>query len=141
MQHQSGYLPTQCVIDGYAQGGFHFANMSHKGSVLVLPTGVYAWAPQNYDEINVSSLALLLDLPQGAIDLLIVGTGAHLQPLLPELAMLWRRIIFAMTPWRPMWPFPLIIFYLKKAAALLPLFWLCPNAGIRNRKCRTHPPL
>lgn len=84
MQHQSGYLPTQCVIDGYAQGGFHFANMSHKGSVLVLPTGVYAWAPQNYDEINVSSLALLLDLPQGAIDLLIVGTGAHLQPLLPE---------------------------------------------------------
>jgi uncharacterized protein len=82
MAHEhKGFLPLQCTIDGYAQGGFHFADMSHKGSLLVLPSGVYAWEPTETASITPDNLALLFALPQGDVDLLIVGTGRTLNIL------------------------------------------------------------
>ena len=31
------------AIDSYGRGGFRFAGMSHRGSLLCLPSGIYAW--------------------------------------------------------------------------------------------------
>ena len=31
-------------IDGFGKGGFRFAGMSHRGSLLCLPSGIWAWA-------------------------------------------------------------------------------------------------
>jgi uncharacterized protein len=37
-----GYVPGRYKIDDYGNGGFRFADMSHRGSILALPTGVRA---------------------------------------------------------------------------------------------------
>ena len=40
-----GFLPGQHPIDGLGGFGFRFADMSHRGSLLALPSGLRAFAP------------------------------------------------------------------------------------------------
>jgi len=40
---ESGFVPGRHIIDTYGNGGFRFAGMSHRGSILMLPSGVRAW--------------------------------------------------------------------------------------------------
>lgn len=82
---ESGFLPGRHGIDAYGSGGFRFAGMSHRGSVLVLPDGVHAWTATEPQQIDVASLALLFALPKGVVELLLVGTGTDLVPLQPAL--------------------------------------------------------
>jgi len=51
------HLPRLAPIDGYGKGGFRFAGMSHRGSLLCLPSGIYAWPPAQPDEITEAALA------------------------------------------------------------------------------------
>ena len=37
------HLPRQALIDAHGGGGFRFAGMSHRGSLLCLPDGIWAW--------------------------------------------------------------------------------------------------
>ena len=37
------HLPRQAPIDAHGGGGFRFAGMSHRGSLLCLPDGIWAW--------------------------------------------------------------------------------------------------
>ena len=37
------HLPRRATIEGYGKGGFRFAGMSHRGSLLCLPSGIWAW--------------------------------------------------------------------------------------------------
>lgn len=76
-----GFLPGQHGIDGYGAGGFTFAGMSHRGSILALPKGVMAWPVRSLAELTVTSLADMFAEPAGAIELVLFGTGASLQPL------------------------------------------------------------
>jgi uncharacterized protein len=41
----TAHFPGRAVIDSYGGGGFGFAEMSHRGSILALPSGIYAWKP------------------------------------------------------------------------------------------------
>ncbi len=79
------FLPGQHVIDSYASGGFVFGGMSHRGSLLMLPSGVRAWQPQSVADITEESLTALFAEPEGTIDFLIIGTGPELAPMSPEL--------------------------------------------------------
>lgn len=75
-----GFVPGAHPIDAYGAGGFRFAEMSHRGSILALPSGLYAWAPRAVAEIDEASLAPLL-ADTSRIEHLLVGTGAELVPL------------------------------------------------------------
>lgn len=77
----AGFVPGQHGIDAYGQGGFRFAGMSHRGSILVLPTGVHAWMVEDPRVIDAGSMAPLFALPKGSVELLLVGTGTDLIPL------------------------------------------------------------
>lgn len=68
------HFPGRAPIDGYGQGGFRFAGMSHRGSLLIVPSGIYAWAPSSAAEIDTASLARVF-AEKGEIDLLMIGTG------------------------------------------------------------------
>ena len=46
------HLPRQAPIDSYGKGGFAFADMSHRGSILALPTGVRAIAAISCADID-----------------------------------------------------------------------------------------
>ena len=38
------HFPGRAPIDAYGNGGFRFAGMSHRGSILCLPSGIHGWA-------------------------------------------------------------------------------------------------
>ncbi len=75
------FLPGLHPIDGYRAGGFHFAGMSHRGSILVLPSGIRGWSASAMDDVSVESLQLVFAEPEGEIEMLLVGTGETLAPL------------------------------------------------------------
>jgi len=74
------HFPDQVPIDAYGNGGFRFAGLSHRGSLLVLPSGVHGWDPATPAAIDTASLAPVVDQAD-AIDTLLVGTGRDLVPL------------------------------------------------------------
>jgi uncharacterized protein len=74
------HLPQRVPIDGYGEGGFRFAGMSHRGSLLIVPAGTFAWTPRSIREVDESSLARVF-AAANEIDLLIVGAGRDPLPL------------------------------------------------------------
>ncbi|MFN3890252.1 MAG: Mth938-like domain-containing protein [Beijerinckiaceae bacterium] len=71
-----GFLPGRHAIEGYGSGGFSFGGMSHRGSILAAPSGIRAIAVAEIGEVDEDVLAPLFAEPAGAVNLLIVGTGA-----------------------------------------------------------------
>ena len=72
----TGRYPGQAPIEAYGNGGFRFAGMSHKGSILCLPDAIQAWSVATVEELDVASLAPILADPL-AVDLVLIGTGAE----------------------------------------------------------------
>jgi uncharacterized protein len=75
-----GYVPGRHRIDDYGNGGFRFADMSHRGSILALPTGVRAIAPTAWSEIDAAMIDSAL-AEGGDLDVFIFGAGKDLAPL------------------------------------------------------------
>jgi uncharacterized protein len=75
-------FPGQAPIEAYGNGGFRFAGMSHRGSILCLPSGIHAWQPA--EPLDLPSLAPAL-AEKDALELLLVGTGARHQFPSPEM--------------------------------------------------------
>lgn len=76
-----GFVPGSFEIEGFGAGGFRFADMSHRGSIIVLPSGIHVWAAETPADISPEMLAPLLSEPAGAIELLLIGTGRELLPI------------------------------------------------------------
>lgn len=89
-QRHEGFFPGEAFIDGYGAGGFRFADMSHRGSILATPSGVRAWAVSDISQLDVASLQPVFDEPTGAIELLLIGTGPTLKPLPPAVRQALR---------------------------------------------------
>jgi uncharacterized protein len=68
------HLPRAAAIDAYGKGGFRFAGMSHRGSLLCLPHGIWASAVTAVEGIGVADLTLVF-APETAIDHFLIGTG------------------------------------------------------------------
>lgn len=69
-----GFYPYQAGIDGYGNNGFRFANMSHRGSLLCLPSGMHAWEATKPSEITLENLEPVF-AAANQIDVLLVGLG------------------------------------------------------------------
>ena len=76
-----GFLPGSHPIDGYGAGGFQFGGMSHRGSILALPSGIYAWDVLSTDDLDVEAFSRVLSEAHGAIEHLLIGTGTRMLPL------------------------------------------------------------
>lgn len=83
------HFPGRAPIDAYGNGGFRFADMSHRGSLLCLPAGVFAWGCEAVDELNEASFDQVVETARD-IDILLVGTGGTLVPLPENLKTLFR---------------------------------------------------
>jgi uncharacterized protein len=68
------HLPRSAPIEAYGNGGFAFAEMSHRGSLLCLPDAMWAWPVTKPEDIDEGSLALVF-AAANAIDTLIIGAG------------------------------------------------------------------
>ena len=77
------FYPGQVPIDAYGNGGFRFAEMSHRGSLLCLPSGMYAWSDVSDGAGGGDALSFGLTLDRlaavvaeaDAIEVLLIGTG------------------------------------------------------------------
>jgi uncharacterized protein len=68
------HLPRQVVIDAHGGGGFRFAGTSHRGSLLCLPHGMWAWAVASPAEITDQMLSRVF-AAAADLDFFILGTG------------------------------------------------------------------
>src|ERR1700743_1239687 len=71
------HLPRSAPIDAYGKGGFAFAEMSHRGSLLCLPDAIWAWPVTRPEQIDRYSLQRVF-ASANSIDTLIVGTGSDI---------------------------------------------------------------
>ena len=77
-----GFVPGRHLIDSYGAGGFRFAEMSHRGSILALPSGIKAWEVTSPAEFSLDAFAPVL-AEAAEIDVLLIGTGREAAAL-PE---------------------------------------------------------
>lgn len=77
---REAHFPGRAPIDAYGNGGFRFADMSHRGSLLCLPSGIYGWEPIDPARLALEDFSRLFAEAE-AIEVLLVGTGKELKRL------------------------------------------------------------
>ncbi|SDR04401.1 MTH938/NDUFAF3 family protein [Pseudovibrio sp. Tun.PSC04-5.I4] len=90
MEVRDAHYPSMVQIDAYGNGGFRFADMSHRGSLMCVPSGVYGWDPERFEEITDAALAQILTESDG-IEVLLIGTGDEMHPFLESRKTLFRE--------------------------------------------------
>jgi uncharacterized protein len=92
------HLPYPAPIDAYGNGGFRFAGLSHRGSLLCLPDGIWAWPVAAPQAVTPETLAAVFDCA-GRLDLFILGSGRDawivpdaLRERLREHALKWEAM-------------------------------------------------
>ena len=69
------HLPRQALIDAHGGGGFRFAGLSHRGSLLCQPDGIWAWPVTEPAQASEETLARVF-AQTGELDFFVFGTGA-----------------------------------------------------------------
>lgn len=77
---RAAHFPGRAPIEAYGNGGFRFADMSHRGSVLCLPSGIYGWEPADPAALTMADLERVL-AESADVEILLVGMGKDLRPL------------------------------------------------------------
>ncbi|MEQ8375978.1 MAG: Mth938-like domain-containing protein [Roseibium aggregatum] len=90
MEIRDAHFPGRAPLEAYGNGGFRFAGMSHRGSLLCVPSGIYGWDVSNASAFTPEAFQKVLE-EQGDIEVLLVGTGKELRPLPAELKTLFRE--------------------------------------------------
>ena len=71
---QDAFFPGKTLIDAYGDGGFRFAEMSHRGSILCLPSGVYAWPMLQFEDLSISDFNRVF-AEAADIEFVLLGCG------------------------------------------------------------------
>jgi len=94
---RAAHFPGRPPIDAYGNGGFRFADMSHRGSILCLPSGVHGWEVTENQPFDVELFARVLDEAKD-IEFLLLGTGQSIRPLPAELKAALRAANISSDP-------------------------------------------
>lgn len=94
VEQGEGFYPRQVQLDAYGNGGFRFAGMSHRGSLLCLPSGMYSWEAALPTDVTLDSLAPVF-AEADQLDVLLIGLGGDIAGLDPAVraALKERRVI------------------------------------------------
>ncbi len=74
MMPPAACYPQQVPIEAYGNGGFRFAGMSHRGSLLCLPSGLYEWDATDVLALNPGHFARVFS-EAAKIGFLLLGVG------------------------------------------------------------------
>lgn len=94
---REAHFPGRAPIEAYGNGGFRFADMSHRGSLLCLPSGIHGWEPANPHALSAADFELLL-AQANAVEILLVGMGKDLRPLPAALRTTFKAVGIACDP-------------------------------------------
>jgi uncharacterized protein len=81
---ETPHLPRPAPIEAYGHGGFRFAGMSHRGSLLCLPDGIWAWPVTITSALSDPALAPVF-ARAGSLDIFLIGGGTDPWVLPPAL--------------------------------------------------------
>ena len=90
MEIRKAHFPGRAPLDAYGDGGFRFANMSHRGSLMCVPSGIYGWDVKNPADVTREALQKVFD-EQVDIEVLLLGTGVDLSPVPMDLKEKFRE--------------------------------------------------
>ncbi len=90
IEMHEAHFPGRAPINAYGNGGFRFAEMSHQGSILCLPSGIYGWNITGESELTPKHLERVIG-EAANIEVLLVGTGLDLVPLSSSLKEIFRE--------------------------------------------------
>lgn len=88
---EAPHLPAPAQIDAYGNGGFRFAGMSHRGSLLCLPDGIWAWPVVRVADLNADMLTPVFERAD-RLDFFLLGAGADPYLLPPSLRARFRAL-------------------------------------------------
>ena len=94
---RQAHFPGRAPIDAYGNGGFRFADMSHRGAILCLPSGIHGWEPHDPSALGRDDFERVFQQTDG-IEILLVGTGRELRPLPPQLLQAFREVGISADP-------------------------------------------
>ncbi|KFB09892.1 Mth938-like domain-containing protein [Nitratireductor basaltis] len=77
IEMREAHFPGKAPIEAYGNGGFRFADMSHRGSLLCLPSGIHGWKATDARSLDLGDFQSVLAEAE-EIDILLVGTGRDL---------------------------------------------------------------
>ena len=89
MADEAPHLPTPAQIDSYGNGGFRFGGMSHRGSLLCLPDGIWAWPVTDVRDITTSSLEMVFARAAN-LHVFMIGAGRNPWPIPERLRQRFR---------------------------------------------------
>lgn len=75
MAHSEPLLPGRPPIAGYGAGVFRLGGIEHRGSVLIVPRGVFDWPAADAAALSEEAFAPVLG-EGAAVGFLLLGTGA-----------------------------------------------------------------
>ena len=84
------HFPGRAPVDAYGNGGFRFAEMSHRGSILCLPSGIHGWEPGDAGALRLDDFERVFQQAE-KIEILLVGTGTELKPLPSAMRQAFRE--------------------------------------------------
>ena len=91
------FYPGRAPIDAYGNGGFRFAQMSHRGSILCLPSGIMGWDVGHPDQLNLDALKPAI-AEADKISVLLLGTGDRQVFLGRDMRLELEAVGFAVEP-------------------------------------------
>lgn len=94
---REAHYPGRAPVDAYGDGGFRFADMSHRGSILCLPSGIYGWEPADPSALTPADFAKVI-AEAAQVEILLVGTGKELMRLPAELRAAFKEVRISADP-------------------------------------------
>ena len=80
-EFSKAFFPGRAPIDAYGNGGFRFADMSHRGSLIIVPSGIYGWDVADLDHLAAEQCGrFLAELQRPSFVLLGTGPEHKLPP-------------------------------------------------------------
>lgn len=89
--HDAPHLPTPAPIDAYGNGGFRFSGMSHRGSIICFPDGMWAWPVASIKDVNADTLAQAFARGE-TLDVFLIGAGSDPAFLPPALRAMFHDL-------------------------------------------------
>lgn len=80
IQIRPAHFPGRAPIDAYGNGGFRFAEMSHRGSLLCLPSGIHGWDVAEGQVLTVEHFKMVIEQAD-QIGVLLFGSGTSMKLL------------------------------------------------------------
>lgn len=77
---REAHFPGRAPIEAYGNGGFRFADMSHRASILCLPSGIHGWSATTAAPLTLADFEKVLG-EAGQIEIFLVGMGRDIRPL------------------------------------------------------------